>query len=77
MINSCQLIYVLVLFTFFSSYSMQPVEVIDEEDHKMKTLEDSVGRTSNLIDKKEKNSGKSMVMFQISSTYHVVYMKSL
>ena len=75
MINSCQLIYVLVLFTFFSSYSMQPVEVIDEEDHKMKTLEDSFGRTSNL-DKKEKNSRKSIVMFQISSTYHV-YMKSL
>ena len=44
MINSCQLIYVLVLFTFFSSYSMQPV---DKEDDKMNTLEDSFGRTSN------------------------------
>ena len=44
MINSCQLIYVLVLFTFFSSYSMQPV---DKEDDKMNMLEDSFGRTSN------------------------------
>ena len=47
MISSCQLIFVLVLFTFFSSYSMQPVEVIDKEDHSVKTLEDSFGRTSN------------------------------
>ena len=45
MINSCQLIYVLVLFTFFSSYSMQPVEV--NEDHSVNTLENSFGRTLN------------------------------
>ena len=32
MINSCQLIYVLVLLTFFSRCSMQPVEVIDKEE---------------------------------------------
>ena len=53
MISSCQLIFVLVLFTFFSSCSMQPVEVIDKEDHTMKTLEDFFGRTSNLIDDSE------------------------
>ena len=32
---------------------MQPVEVIDKEDHTMKTLEDFFGRTSNLIDDPE------------------------
>ena len=39
MINSCQLIYILVLFTFFSSYSTQRVEVIDqdpEDEHSVK-----------------------------------------